>query len=198
MQKTTFIILSPSYLIRKGIASVLNTMENILIYDELESAMELDLSSPYHIPDFFVIDMKSLNNNDLKHINDYIEKFNIDTINLNSDATQKKLPNCKACLELYENEEDLKNKLLICINSSDNNTLDNKKNQTISDREKAVLQLIAKGFTNKEIGDKLFISLHTVITHRKNITKKLGIKTVSGLTVYAILNNLIELKDIEQ
>ena len=62
---------------------------------------------------------------------------------------------------------------------------------TLSDREQEVLTLIAKGEMNKTIADKLNISLNTVLTHRKNITAKLNIKTVSGLTVYAILNGLI-------
>jgi DNA-binding NarL/FixJ family response regulator len=61
----------------------------------------------------------------------------------------------------------------------------------ISDREKEVLRLVAVGLTNKEIGDKLFISTHTVITHRKNISAKLGIKTIAGLTMYALINHLI-------
>lgn len=53
-----------------------------------------------------------------------------------------------------------------------------------------VLILITKGLINKEIADKLHISLTTVISHRKNITEKLGIKSVSGLTVYAVMNSL--------
>jgi DNA-binding CsgD family transcriptional regulator len=61
----------------------------------------------------------------------------------------------------------------------------------ISDREKEVLRLVAAGLTNKEIGEKLFISAHTVITHRKNISAKLGIKTIAGLTMYALINHLI-------
>jgi DNA-binding CsgD family transcriptional regulator len=56
---------------------------------------------------------------------------------------------------------------------------------------------VALGFTNQQIADKLFISKHTVISHRKNITSKLGIKTVSGLTVYAVLNNLIPKDQIQ-
>ncbi len=62
----------------------------------------------------------------------------------------------------------------------------------LSTREIEVLILICKGLINKEIADKLHISLTTVITHRKNITEKLGIKSVSGLTIYAVMNGYIE------
>jgi DNA-binding CsgD family transcriptional regulator len=61
----------------------------------------------------------------------------------------------------------------------------------LSEREMDVLKQVALGFSNKEIADTLYISVNTVITHRKNITDKLGIKTIAGLTVYAIMNNLI-------
>jgi DNA-binding CsgD family transcriptional regulator len=70
------------------------------------------------------------------------------------------------------------------------------KENSLSDREKSVVREIALGRTNKEIADNLFISAHTVITHRKNITRKLGVKTVSGLTVYAILNKLIQMEEM--
>ena len=66
----------------------------------------------------------------------------------------------------------------------------------LSDREKDVLVCLSKGLKNNEIADQLNISVHTVITHRKNIVRKTGIKSVAALTVYAILNNLIEEKDI--
>jgi DNA-binding NarL/FixJ family response regulator len=68
--------------------------------------------------------------------------------------------------------------------------------EDLSQREREVLQLVACGFINKEIADKLYISLHTVISHRKNITRKLQIKTVAGLTIYALLNGLISSKNI--
>jgi DNA-binding NarL/FixJ family response regulator len=70
-------------------------------------------------------------------------------------------------------------------------------NASLSERELSILKLVALGHTNNEIADKLFISAHTVMTHRKNITRKLGIKTVSGLTVYAILNQLIKIEEIQ-
>lgn len=66
----------------------------------------------------------------------------------------------------------------------------------LSKRETDVLVAVAKGMMNKEIADQMNISIHTVISHRKNITRKTGIKSVSGLTVYALLNNLINEKDL--
>ena len=62
----------------------------------------------------------------------------------------------------------------------------------LSAREIEVLVLITNGLINKEIADKLNIGLTTVITHRKNITEKLGIKSVSGLTIYAVMNGYVE------
>ena len=67
----------------------------------------------------------------------------------------------------------------------------------LSAREKEILVCVAKGMLNKEIADVCNLSIHTVITHRKNITRKTGIKTVAGLTVYALLHNLIDSNSIE-
>jgi len=67
----------------------------------------------------------------------------------------------------------------------------------LSAREQEILVCVAKGMLNKEIADALDLSIHTVITHRKNITRKTGIKTVAGLTVYALLNHLIDMNSVE-
>ena len=69
--------------------------------------------------------------------------------------------------------------------------------EELSQREKEILICVAKGMLNKEIADLYNISIYTVITHRKNITRKTGIKTVAGLTVYALLNNLIDMNSVE-
>ena len=61
----------------------------------------------------------------------------------------------------------------------------------LSEREKDVLRLIVEGLTNKEIAARLYVSINTILTHRKNITSKLGIKTTPGLTFYAITHRLI-------
>lgn len=70
-------------------------------------------------------------------------------------------------------------------------------NNELSEREKEILISVAKGKINKEIAEEHHISIHTVITHRKNITRKTGIKSVAGLTVYALLNNLIDMSEVE-
>jgi DNA-binding CsgD family transcriptional regulator len=61
----------------------------------------------------------------------------------------------------------------------------------LSERESEVLVLVARGLSSKEIADELNISIHTVNSHRKNITHKTGIKSVAGLAVYAMLHNLV-------
>ncbi|MBQ1611884.1 MAG: response regulator transcription factor, partial [Alphaproteobacteria bacterium] len=66
----------------------------------------------------------------------------------------------------------------------------------LSPREKDIVIGVVKGLTNKEIADKLFISLNTVLTHRRNIARKLEIHSPAGLTIYAIINGLVDLKDV--
>lgn len=68
--------------------------------------------------------------------------------------------------------------------------------KALSDREIEVLSLVAQGKINKEIAEKLFISTTTVITHRKNIQEKLGIKSVSSLTIYAVMHGYVDINKI--
>lgn len=74
---------------------------------------------------------------------------------------------------------------------------DSQETSELSDREKDVLILVAKGLMSKEIADNLNISVHTVISHRKNITRKTGIKSIAGLVAYALLNNLVDSSEFE-
>ena len=67
----------------------------------------------------------------------------------------------------------------------------------LSEREIEILVSVAQGLLNKEIADRHNISINTVITHRKNITRKTGIKTVAGLTVYAILNGYVDINSVK-
>lgn len=66
----------------------------------------------------------------------------------------------------------------------------------LSDREIEVMALIVQGYINKEIADQLNISLSTVITHRKNIMDKLGMKSVSALTIYAVMHGYVDINKI--
>lgn len=67
----------------------------------------------------------------------------------------------------------------------------------LSDREKDVVVALVQGMTNKEIADHLFISINTVITHRRNIARKLQIHSPAGLTIYAIVNNLVDISAVK-
>ena len=80
---------------------------------------------------------------------------------------------------------------------SDNKQKINSSSQEIlSNRETDVLKLLVTGKSNKEIADSLNISINTVITHRKNISQKTGIKSVSGLTIYAVVQNIVTLESL--
>ncbi len=70
-------------------------------------------------------------------------------------------------------------------------------NEVLSDREKDVIVAVAQGMTNKEIADHLCISTNTVITHRRNIARKLQIHSPAGLTIYAIVNNLVDISSVK-
>lgn len=87
---------------------------------------------------------------------------------------------------------DTLTKLLDEENDAEQSTLQ----EILTGREIDVLKLLATGHANKEIADKLNISIHTVITHRKNISQKTGIRTVSGLTIYAVTQKLISIDTI--
>ena len=67
----------------------------------------------------------------------------------------------------------------------------------LSQREKEIVTLVVRGMTNKEIADKLFLSVHTVNTHRRNIARKLEIHSATGLTIYAIVNHLVDLSEVK-
>ena len=99
-------------------------------------------------------------------------------------------------IEIEDDRFHLEKKIEEVVSAA-NGRNDNLEVYELSDREREVLIELAKGLMNKEIAAKLHISIHTVVTHRKNIVRKTGIKSAAGLAVYALLNNLLEERDLE-
>lgn len=81
---------------------------------------------------------------------------------------------------------------------SEKETSDRDRLEVLSDREKDIVACVTKGMNNREIADYLFLSVHTVATHRRNISNKLQIHTTAGLIIYAIANRLVNIEDIPQ
>ncbi len=94
-------------------------------------------------------------------------------------------------------EEELKYKSVHIVHEETNTNIESDKLETLSQREKEIISCVAKGMTNKEMAEVLFLSVHTVATHRRNISNKLQIHTPAGLTIYAIVNKLVKLEDIK-
>lgn len=99
-------------------------------------------------------------------------------------------------ISLYHDFDEIKLKLEALLHAPDEEEPDEDETQNLSSREKEIVICVVKGMTNREIADRLCISTHTVITHRRNIARKLQIHTASGLTIYAIVNKLVELSEI--
>ena len=106
------------------------------------------------------------------------------------------LKNFDGILDIYEESRNIPEKILEIIESKKPKNNQSTESIELSCRERDILVALAQGLTNKEIADKLYISTHTVISHRKNIVRKTGIKTVSGLTLYALFNNMVIQDDL--
>ena len=87
---------------------------------------------------------------------------------------------------------------VLYIDDVQNDALEKEKLDVLSDREKDVLIHIAKGLSNKEIAEAMCLSVHTIATHRRNISTKLQIHSSVGLAIYAIANNLVDLQDVQK
>ncbi|MGI6218251.1 MAG: response regulator transcription factor [Bacteroidaceae bacterium] len=98
-----------------------------------------------------------------------------------------------AVLSLYDEPEKLKETIIRLLHMKPEES----EQEALSQREREIIVCVVKGMTNKEIAEKLYLSIHTVITHRRNIARKLQIHSPAGLTIYAIVNKLVELSDIK-
>ena len=131
----------------------------------------------------------------VQHIKDFHKE---ELIGLMSLYPEEWLRSYDEQINLYDEQNRIKEKIERLIVVEDENADGtNEEQQSLSAREKEIVVCVVKGMTNREIADRLFLSTHTVITHRRNIARKLQIHSPSGLTIYAIVNKLVELSDIK-
>ncbi|MBR3847371.1 MAG: helix-turn-helix transcriptional regulator, partial [Alistipes sp.] len=105
------------------------------------------------------------------------------------------------CEQELRSHNDIENDLFVPAVerlASEQPVTESEPQQELSTREKEIIVCVVKGLTNKEIAEELCISAHTVITHRRNIASKLQIHSTAGLTIYASVNKLVELSEIQQ
>jgi DNA-binding CsgD family transcriptional regulator len=95
-------------------------------------------------------------------------------------------------ISIYDSAELINDKLTKLISEPE----EEKKLESLTLREKEIIVCVIKGMTNKQIAEKLHLSSHTVISHRRNIASKLQIHSTAGLTIYAIVNKLVTLNEI--
>ena len=197
MKVIKIIIAESSPIISSGLSSFFNDMNQIAVASIVVNIDDLQDKIIMHNPDVLIINPMMLG----CMLNTFVKQMtqnhpNINRVALVTSYVDKNiLKNFKEVVELNDNKQKVINKMLNLQNNNDETSAQNE-SVDLSNREVDVLVCVAKGMTNKDISDMLNISVHTVITHRKNIVKKTGIKSVSGLTVYALLNNLVEESEI--
>lgn len=194
MKFVKIIVLENSPIIREGIQALLtnvervNTVTFVASLDELEGLIKYPFESIILINPSFIL----TNTNQFNQLKSKIEQTKWIGI-IYSHFPVSILNKLDGEIDIYDSRKNFSSKLTKWIETDGNDNYNNK--ETLTDREIDVLKLLAEGFSNKEIADNLNISVNTVITHRKNISQKTGIKSVSGLTIYAVVQNLISLDD---
>ena len=186
------LIVEPSYLIRKGMIGILDQFPEITRIEVIGTHHGLNDMVEHFLPDVIILNTSiaaMMNERDFK------EKFpsSCKIIHLINTAIPSNSPQNQ--ISVMDSKVVIIEKLTPFIKPTSNNS-ENDNSEELTPREKLILENVALGLTNKEIASKLFISTHTVISHRKNITRKLHIKSVSGLTVYAIINGIVKMEDV--
>lgn len=181
--------------------------ENRSVFTYVENLIEGNISDTYDIATF--ASKHNQVNTKLTELKNIIVKYYPGKENNNLlNAVLFDIYNCEQDLATHCDVEDyllvpavsalerrlqLGERALTTIGASDKSN----EQETLSAREKEIITCVVKGMTNKETAESLFLSVHTVITHRRNIARKLQIHSPAGLTIYAIVNKLVELSDIK-
>ncbi len=197
MKNRNVIIVSPSQIISKGLEKVFLEHSEFRVVNILtELPRSLDMLCSTNV-DLIIIDPSVIDYASRSSVHTLINSsldvpvIAVQTVLLEEDFYRQ----FDAVISLY----DLPAVIISKCRKALEVELDSSKGDggELSAREKEILVSVAKGKLNKEIADEFNISVYTVMTHRKNITRKTGIKTVAGLTVYAMLNNLIDPTSLE-
>ncbi len=191
-------IAETSVIVRTGLALVLKRMQGMKILPiEVVSPESLADCMRLHKPDVLIINPAFPGYFDIRKFREDPQHAGVKCIALLcSMGDNSILKYYDDTFSLYDDPEDMKEKLNRLLNLSGQE--DGRGGQEVlSSREKEIVTCVVKGMTNKEIADALFLSTHTVITHRRNIARKLQIHSPAGLTIYAIVNKLVEIQDIK-
>jgi len=198
MTRYTVIIAEYSCLIRNGLRSILEKLENVDVIQSIQQKEDVCEIVDQLKPDILIVNPNMLPDEYIDVEKSFFQTKNISIILISEDSNVKDKYQADEYIDFQDNQNIIFDKVQHIIHQKiELIPSKHKSNETLSAREKNILKHVALGLTNKEIADQLFISIHTVVTHRKNITQKLGIKSVSGLTVYAILNNLISMDEVK-
>ncbi len=212
MKKINIIIANSHYLSRKGLAIILNENADFNLAAEALNGADLINLCKINNPHLLIIDYASANFS-LDNITQVVRKFpktkilaitellanGIIAKGLKNGITSHLLNDCEqdeiveAIYKTALGERFLCGKITGVMLDEKNETASvySCQGMNISDREMEIIALIAEGNSNKEIADKLFLSTHTVTTHRKNIMNKLGVNNTAGLVLFAVRENLI-------
>ncbi|RLD79436.1 MAG: DNA-binding response regulator [Bacteroidetes bacterium] len=199
MSNTSFIIFEKSFLKRLGIISLIKEIKESEILGDYNSSDRFSSIIKNLKPNIVIINKEIYSNINQQVLKNLLLEYSFTLINISEIKEENSEQSDESHIYYDEEKSDILNKIDQAISQiRGHSKKKEKQNNEISQREKAILACVARGLTNKEIAEDLFISTHTVITHRKNIVRKLGIKTVSGLTVYAILNKIIDMTDLQE
>lgn len=185
-----------SVIVRSGLVAVLKRLPDMNIQTiEVTSKEGLQHCMEAHTPNILIVNPQFKGWFDVDAFKEHYQHPETKIVSLLCtfvDANQ--LKGYDDSINLFDDTESLGKKISVLMNLSEEEDADL---DTLSQREKEIIGCVVRGMTNKEIAEKLFISVHTVITHRRNITRKLQIHSAAGLTIYAIVNKLVELSEVK-
>lgn len=194
--KIKILLIENSPILIEGTFSILRSLGNIEISKVVPNCDKALTLLTGYAPSIIIADTRLVGYQTAQFINTCKEKnTSIAIVALQTNfISQEQLDLFDGTISIEDNIQSIQSKLKTVL--SPETEKEGNDNFDLSIREKEVLVAVAKGKTNKEIADELNISIHTVMTHRKNITGKTGIKSISGLTVYALINNLVKQEEV--